>query len=207
MRKLGLVSATATAALVVLASWSGSASARAPLTRWETMASSSASAAAQAATEIGKPVYVQPRDANMPFSDAFDHLVRTSLTQRGIVVSPLASGALTMRYDAVVAPGYELGFASGSYSVGAVGDEASAVLVTAELLDGEAVLWRTHWEFEVADGELAQYVARHPGDVLTNPPPLDISNIPAREMRIVGANQAAPSSEAADRIYRRSLRK
>ena len=205
MRKLGLLSAAA--ALALLMGWSGDASARAPLTRWETMAGSSASAAAQAATQVGKPVYVQPRDANMPFSDAFDHLVRTSLTQRGIVVSPLPSGSLTMRYDVTLVPGYDLGFSGGSYSVGAEADYGSAVLVTAELLDGEAVLWRTHWEFEVEDEELAKYVARHPGDPITNPPPLDISNIPAREMRVVGAGGAAPSSEAADRIYRRTLRK
>mgnify|MGYP001810848211 FL=1 len=95
-----------------------------------------------------------------------------------------------------------------TYNVCTFGDYESSVLVTAELLDGEAVLWRTHWEFEVGDEELAQYVAHHPGDTMTNPPPLDISNIPAREMRIVGANQAAPAnSEAAERIYRRMLRK
>jgi hypothetical protein len=206
MGKLGLLSAAA--ALVLLTGWPGAASARAPLSRWETMANSSASAAAQAAAEVGKPLYVQPRDADMPFSTAFERLVQANLTQRGIVVSPLESGSLTMRYTVALVPGYELGLTGGTYSVRAMGEHSSAVLVTAEVLDGETVLWRTHWEYEVDDDELSQYVAHHPGDTITNPPPLDISNIPAREMRVVGATaEPAPSSEAAARIYRRMLRK
>lgn len=205
MRKVGLLSAAA--ALVLLAGWPGEASAAAPLSRWETLANTSASAAAQAAAAVGKPVYVQPRDEGMPFSDAFHNLVQAGLTQRGIVVSPLPSGSVTMRYDVVLVPGYEIGFIGGTYQAGASGDHGSAVLVTAELLDGSTVLWRTHWEFDVDDEELAKYVGRHPRDPLTNPPPFDISNIPAREMRIVGADGAAPSSEAAERIYRRMQRK
>lgn len=205
MRKLGLL--TAAAAVGLLAGLPDDAAAGAPLGRWEVMANASASAVAQAAITAGKPVYVQPRDEAMPFSDVFHNLVQVGLTQRGVAVSPLPSGALTVRYDVTLVPGYTIGYGNGAYVAGANGDHDSAVVVTAELLDGPAVLWQVHWEFEVNDDELAKYVARHPGDPITNPPPFDISNIPAREMRIVGAAGPAPSSEAADRIHRRMQRK
>lgn len=205
MRKVSLLSA---AALALLAGWAGMAEARDALSRWETIANSSASAAAQAAMTAGKPVYIQPRDEAMPFSDVIHDLVQVGLTQRGIVVAPLPSGALTMRYDVTLVPGYQMGFANGAWQPVALGEDASAVLAVAEVLDGNAVLWRTHWEFEVADEELAKYIARHPGAPPVNPPPFDISNIPAREMRIVGADGTTPpSSEAAERIYRRMQRK
>lgn len=162
---------------------------------WAAVSAEAAKAAALAAGVAGKPVYVQPRDELMAYSGGMHDLLQAQLLAAGVPVVQFPAGAVVLRYDVdpVASP------VRVAYGIG-----QTQILLTWEVLEGNAVIGQGVHPVLVPDHELVNYVAWS-GSPWLNPPPMDLSALPTKQMAIVG--HPGDDSEAAQRMYQRMLRK